>query len=145
MPQKQAKLMSYGPNENLEEICTFIRGAGILLDVRDMKDKPLSVDELKDCFGHNPLNYFINQASSEFTKLGLDEGLPERQELLQLMSENPGLLRQPIVKTSRLVTCGCNKAQIAKMLQINRNGDAVEENIGNRGGRITRRSLPARK
>ncbi len=145
MPQKTATFMTCGTDERCDDIRQFIEDAGIQLTIRNLKENPLSVRELVLLYGHNPLTYFINPASEEYSKLGLDRQVPERNELLKLMSENPGLLRCPIVKTIRLVTVGCNKEKVAIMLQISRNGDQPQETDGNRGRRITRRSLAPRK
>ena len=146
MPQKTATFFSCEKDEACDELRKYIEDAGIRLIVRDLEKSPMSVRELDQLFGHNPLTYFINPAAEEYARLGLDNELPERGELLQLMADNPGLLRRPIIKTVRLLTVGWNKEKIAEMLQINRNGDGQDEvPDGNRGGKITRRSLPARK
>ena len=145
MPQKRATYITHGNDESCEEIRRFIEEAGIILDVRDVQDNPLTVEEMVKLFGHNPLIYFVNTASEVFTELGLDKALPGRDELLVLMAENPDLLRRPIVKSTRLLTVGSNKDKIAEMLQISRNGEPQEEVNANRGGRITRRALPSRK
>jgi regulatory protein spx len=147
MPQKQATFMSYGSDDKCEEIRRYIENAGYRLIVRDLSKLPLTVDELDHLFGHNPLLYFVNPASSEYAKLGLGDEMPERRQMLELIAQNPGLLRRPIVKSSRLITVGCNKDKIAEMLQINSNGESPEENTGERrpAPRVTRRSLPVRK
>ena len=147
MPQKRATFMTYGHDERCDEIRKFIEDAGIRLDIRDLSKNPLTIEELDYMFGHNPLSYFLNSASSEYTTLGLDQKVPERRELLKLMAEHPGLLRRPIVKNQRLLTIGCNKEKIAVMLQISQNGEPEEENNNDHRptGRVNRRHLPARK
>lgn len=146
MAQKPATYMTFGTDESDQEILKYIKEAGVSLIVRDIKEQPLSVEELDTLFGHNPLTYFINQAADEYSKLGLDKKVPERAEMLKLLAEHPELLRHPIIKTVRLLTVGSNKDMIAQILQINRNGDKSSEVAnGNRSGRIHRRSLPSRK
>ena len=145
MPQKDAIFMTCGTDERCDDIRKFIEDAGIRMTIRNIKEEPLSVRELVLLFGHNPLSYFINPASEEYSKLGLDRQLPERDDLLKLMADNPGLLRVPIIKTVRLVIVGCNREKVAEMLQISRNGDQPQDTEVNRGRRITRRSLAPRK
>jgi regulatory protein spx len=154
MPQKQATFITYGPDERCDDIRKFIEGAGVKVILRDLGQRPLTVEELDMMFGHNPMSYFINPASSEYTKLGLDKKMPERRELFQLISQNPGLLRRPIVCNARLLTVGCNKDKIAEMLQINANGEPMEEtnehknehrNEHRSNHKVPRRSLPARR
>ncbi len=145
MAQKTATYFGIGEEDQCSEVRKLIEDAGIRLRLRDMAKDPLSAKELEDIFGHNPLTYFINPAAKEYEKLQLDKGLPERRDLLEILAANPGLLRRPIIKAARLVTVGCNKEKISEMLQINSNGTQIEEVNGNRGGRITRRSLPSKK
>jgi arsenate reductase-like glutaredoxin family protein len=114
--------MSYGADERCEEIRKFIENAGIRLIVRDLKKDPLSPLELEHLFGYNPMRDFLNPLSKEYTNLGLDKQLPERRELLQMIADHPELLRRPIIKTSRLVTVGCDRKAISAMLQIPLNG-----------------------
>lgn len=145
MPQKTATFITCGTGEHCDDMRRFIEDAGIRLTIRNLKESPFSVRELDQLFGHNPLTYFIDPASEEYTRHGLDRQMPERDDLLKLMSETPGLLRVPIIKTIRLITVGCNKERIAEMLQISRNGDQPRDTEGNRGGKITRRALSPRK
>ena len=145
MAQKTATYISIGEEDQCSELRKLIEDAGIHLDVRDLAKDPMSPRELGALFGHNPLKYFINPAATEYKKLDLDQRQPERQELLEILAENPGLLKRPIIKTSRLVTVGCNMDNISDMLQISRNGGQSDEVNGNRDRRITRRSLPSRK
>jgi regulatory protein spx len=146
MPQKQATYMTYGSDERCEEIRKYIENSGYRVIYRDLGKQPLSVEELDFLFGHNPLLYFVNTASSEYAKLGLGDEMPERRQMLELIAKNPGLLRRPIVKSARLITVGCNKDKIAEMLQINSNGEAPEDTNERRPPtRTPRRSLPSRK
>lgn len=145
MPQKRATFMILENDDRCEDVRRYIEDAGILLDVRNLRENPPSVRELESMFGHNPLTYFVNAASSDYERLGLDRRAPDRAEMLALISENPGLLRVPIIKTVRLLTIGCNKDLVAEVLQINSNGDAIVQNQGHRPPRVTRRALPQKK
>lgn len=144
MPQKTATYIGFGDDNQCTEICKLIEDAGIQLNIRDMDKDPLSVRELVFLFGHNPLTYFVNPTAKEYKKLGLDKRQPERQEMLEIIADNPGILKYPIIKTSRLLTVGCNKEKISEMFQLGRNGNQNNEISGNRGGKINRRSLSKR-
>jgi len=132
MPQKQATFMSYGMDEQCAEIRKFIEDAGVRLVVRDLKTNPLSFEELDRMFGYNSLINFLNPLSKDFAKLGLENGLPERRELLKMMAEHPGIVRVPIIRNARLLTVGCDRKVISAMLQISPNGtlinDVVQDN-----------------
>jgi len=129
MPQKQAIFISYGIDEQCEEIRKFIEDAGVRLIVRDLKTNPLSYTELDRMIGFNPIANFLNPISKDFAKLGLDKKLPERRELLQLMAEHPSIIRGPIIRNARLLTVGCDRKIISAMLQISPNGGPMNEII----------------
>ncbi len=154
MPQKSATFITYGKDDRCDEVRKFIEDAGVRVILRDLGVRPFSIEELDLMFGHNPMSYFLNTASSEYTKFGLDQKMPERRELLQIIAQNPGLLRRPIVRNARLLTVGCNKEKIAEMLQINANGEPMTEAEEHKNERrpeqrsshkIPRRSLPERE
>ena len=145
MPPKLATYIAYGLDEHGEDVRKYIINAGVRLTVRDTKKDPLNYAELDGLLGHIPMINFLNKASQEYAKLDLGEELPDRHEMLDILAKNPGLLRGPIVRTSRLLTVGCDKEKISKMLHINRNGVLEEEQLNNRQPRSNRRSQPAGK
>ncbi|RKX27030.1 MAG: hypothetical protein DRP45_02040 [Candidatus Zixiibacteriota bacterium] len=119
MAQKRATYITY--DDRCDEVRKFIEDAGVILQIRDMKENPLSVRELKALLGYIPAAHFLNEASATYKKHGFDKELPERNELFSMIAEDYTLLRKPIIKTLRLVTIGCNKQKIGEMLQINSN------------------------
>ena len=52
MALKRAEYLTYGYDELCVEMRKFIENAGILLDVRDIAEKPLSEEELTRLIGH---------------------------------------------------------------------------------------------
>jgi len=126
MAPKRATFYTYGDFDRCKDIKKYIEDAGIILDVRDIEKHPLSEIEMDKLLGHIPMNHFLNPASPSYAKHKLDEGLPEREELLKLILSDPTLLKRPIVKTIRLVMAGCDKKKIAEMLSIGSNGEVIE-------------------
>ena len=72
--------------------------------------------------------------SKSYIKNNLDESKLSREEVIQLVLDDHSLLRYPILQSTRLITVGCDQDKIAKMLQIDANGQAEElpKDIGNR-------------
>lgn len=127
MVAKRVQYISYGSDEMCLETKKFIESAGIALDIRDTSKKPLTEEEISALVGHLDLKHFINSASPSFKKNGLDKALPERRELIRLMAEDYTLVRRPIIKSSRLITVGCEKKRIAEMLQLGADGQELEQ------------------
>ena len=122
MPLKRAQFISYGNDTKCEEIRNFIEAAGIVLDIRDIEKQPLSDWEIGRLVGHFDPKHFLNPLSRAYSKHHLDESLPDRDEIIRLISEDHTLLRRPIISTGRLVTVGCDKKSVSDMLQIGSNG-----------------------
>jgi arsenate reductase (glutaredoxin) len=57
----------------------------------------LSVAELEKLIGKRDYREFLNTRNELYRERGMKENPPPRQEALRLMSENPNLIRRPIV------------------------------------------------
>jgi arsenate reductase (glutaredoxin) len=64
----------------------------------------LSVAELEKLIGARDYREFLNTRNELYRERGMKENPPPREEALCLMSENPNLIRRPIlVKGNRIV------------------------------------------
>ncbi len=125
MAPKRARIISYGNDQSCHEVKKFIEGAGILLEIRNLEQKPLTVRELTLLIGHLSMNHFVDETSDSFKKNGLDKEMPERKEMIQMMSEDYTLIRKPIIQSNRLITIGCDKKKLMEMLQISPSGELI--------------------
>lgn len=126
MAPRRAQFYSYGTDGPCTEVKKFIENAGILLEARNIEEKPLTIDELMDLIGYLNIKHFLNTSSKSYKKHGLDKELPSQMEIFKLIAADFSLLKRPIVRSKRLVTIGCDKQRIAEMLQIGPNGEATE-------------------
>ncbi len=132
MAPKRATFYTFSNDTACDSAKKFVEDAGVLLTVRNIEEKPLTVRELKGLIGHISVKHFLNTASPEYTKFNIDEKLNDRDEVFEIISENNSLLRRPIVTTARLVTVGCDKRKLADMLQIaGGNGQQQDDSKGN--------------
>ena len=74
--------------------------SGIEFDERDFFDEPFTVDELQDIIGARPVSDFFSWRSPSFRKLGLDRDSLSDDRLLELMVEEPRLVRRPLIQTA---------------------------------------------
>lgn len=130
MPPKRAAFLMWAEDEECKGIRKFLEDAGVALDIRDLTKRPLTTSEVKKLVGFVPLEYFLNPYASSFKKHNLDQDNLDRDETIALIASDPTLLRQPIIRTNRLFTVGCDRKKICEMLQISQNGkkQAEEEN-----------------
>jgi arsenate reductase-like glutaredoxin family protein len=72
-------------------------------DIVDLS-KGLSVEELDRLIGKRDYREFLNPKNELYRQMGMKTNPPPREEALRLMSENPNLIRRPIlVRGSRVV------------------------------------------
>ena len=144
MPPKRATFFTFGEDTVCSDAQKFIQSAGYLLKVHDMKENPLTCKQISTLIGYVDIKHFLNTHSSSYKKHKLDQGFPERTEIIKMIESDPSLLKLPIIKSARLMTVGCNKKKISQMLQISDNGNngMPKESQGNiRNGRNNKRSI----
>jgi arsenate reductase (glutaredoxin) len=74
----------------------LLREKGVEFEEVDL-NQGLSVAELEHLIGKQDYKLFLNTRNEMYRERGMKEKPPERQEALRLMSENPNLIRRPIV------------------------------------------------
>ncbi|WP_091273524.1 transcriptional regulator SpxA [Alteribacillus persepolensis] len=105
--------------------CTSCRKAKAWLEENDISfvernifAEPLSVDEVKEIIRltEDGTDEIVSKRSKVFQELDVDlENLP-LQRLFELISENPGLLRRPIIYDEKRLQVGYNEAEIRRFL-----------------------------
>jgi len=135
MALKRATFITYGKDEACAGTKEFIEGAGIILDIRNLDEKPFTEGELRQLIGHLSISHFLNANSPAFAKRKFDEEIPSRAEVVKAMVEDHTLIRRPIIQTSRLLTVGCDHQKISEMLQISQNNGDNEQNQTTDGNR----------
>ncbi|HLR09673.1 MAG TPA: transcriptional regulator SpxA [Bacillota bacterium] len=85
---------------------------------RNIFSEALTLDEIKEILRmtENGTDEIISTRSKVFQKLDVDiDQLPMR-ELFQLIQENPGLLRRPIILDEKRLQVGYNEDEIRRFL-----------------------------
>ena len=69
-------------------------------------NKGLSVEELDRLIGKRDYKLFLNSRNELYRELGMKENPPARAEALRLMSENPNLIKRPILVRGNQIELG---------------------------------------
>ncbi|UCD93546.1 MAG: hypothetical protein JSU69_07170 [Candidatus Zixiibacteriota bacterium] len=128
------------PNEpGCVEVQEFLQQQDLRLQIRDIKKKPLTEDEITRLVRHLDLKHFLNSSSRIYSRKKLDKSLPSRKEVIALMAEDNDLLKKPIIIAGRLMVIGPNRSKIVEMLQLKSNGsDPTEQRIPIRAAKRSR-------
>jgi len=93
-----------------------LQNSGITVEERDIGSKPLSVAELEALIGKRDYREFLNPRNELYRDRNMKQEPPPRAEALKLMSENPNLIRRPIVVAGSKVLLGFDEAAWKKEL-----------------------------
>lgn len=73
--------------------------SGIELDERDFFAEPFTGEELRGLIGDAPVSEYFSWRSPSFRKLGLKREEMSDNQMLELMAEEPRLIRRPLIMT----------------------------------------------
>ena len=91
----------------------------VAFDERNIITSPLTLDELMNILSHteNGTEDIISTRSKVFQKLNIDVDIQKSiEELIQLISEYPNLLRRPIIMDNKRMQIGFNEDEIRAFL-----------------------------
>ena len=76
----------------------------------------LSVAELERLIGKRDYREFLNSRNELYRERGMKENPPPRGEALKLMSENPNLIRRPILVKGGKIILGYDEEALRTMI-----------------------------
>ena len=74
-------------------------------------NRGLSVEELDQLIGRRDYREFLNARNALYREMGMKTNPPPRDEAVRLMSQNPNLIRRPLIKKGRQIFVGFNPAE----------------------------------
>ena len=74
-------------------------------------NRGLSVQELEALIGDRDYRTFLNTRNELYRARGMKENPPGRAEALALMSENPNLIKRPILVRGNRIALGVDEVQ----------------------------------
>jgi arsenate reductase-like glutaredoxin family protein len=89
---------------------------GAELELVDL-NKGLSVQELDELIGKRDYRLFLNSRNELFRERDMKQNPPPRAEALRLMSENPNLIKRPVVVKGKTITLGFDEAALNEVLK----------------------------
>jgi arsenate reductase len=78
-------------------------------------NKGLSVEELSKLIGKRDYREFLNSRNELYRERGMKENPPPREEALRLMSENPNLIKRPILVKGSEIILGYDEEALGKV------------------------------
>ena len=91
---------------------------GVELRERDFFDSPFSREELTALIGDRPVRELFSWNSPSFKKLGLQRDELADEQLVDMMLEEPRLIRRPLVAVGDELIAGSGKAAMSQLEQV---------------------------
>ena len=93
----------------------FMEQGGFKLNFRDLDKQRLSAAELEKLIGKRDHREFLNTRNKLYRDKNMKENPPSREEAIRLMSEEPNLIRRPVLVAGGRVVLGFDKDGIARL------------------------------
>ena len=78
-------------------------------------NRGMSVAELDLLIGKRDYRLFLNSRNELYRERGMQDNPPPRAEALKLMSENPNLIKRPIVVEGHQIVLGFDEEALSKL------------------------------
>ena len=78
-------------------------------------NRGLSVEDLDKLIGKRDYRLFLNSRNELYRERGMQDNPPPRAEALKLMSENPNLIKRPIVVEGHQIVLGFDEEALSKL------------------------------
>ena len=86
-------------------------------DERDFFANPFTIEELRDLIGSRPVSDYFSWRSPSFRKLGVSRDELDDDRMLQLMVDEPRLIRRPLIRAEDGgLIVGTDKKAMAELL-----------------------------
>ena len=93
----------------------FLTDKGAQLESIDL-NRGLSVEELEELIGNRDYRKFLNPRNVLYREMKMKDGPPPRDEAIKLMSENPNLIKRPIVRKGNKIALGFDAQALGELV-----------------------------
>ena len=93
----------------------MLREKGAQFEEIDL-NRGLTAAELDRLIGNRDYRLFLNSRNELYRERGMKENPPPRQEALRLMSENPNLIKRPILVKGREIVLGYDEPALSGLV-----------------------------
>jgi Spx/MgsR family transcriptional regulator len=92
----------------------FMEKRGFQLHLRDLWKERLSAAELEQLIGDRDHTEFLNPRSDLYKEKQMKDNPPSRRQAIEMMVEEPGLIRRPVIVAGGRVVVGFDENEMAK-------------------------------
>ena len=94
---------------------SYMEKRGYQLYFRDLAKERLSPEELENLIGDHDHKEFLNTRNALYREKNMKEHPPSRQEAIKMMSQEPNLIRRPLLVSGSQIIIGFDEAAYRKL------------------------------
>jgi len=94
---------------------SYIEKRGFGMEFRDLGKERLSSAELEKLIGDRDHTEFLNTRNELYRRKNMKENPPSRKEAIQMMAQEPNLIRRPVILAGGRVVLGFDKDGIDRL------------------------------
>ena len=94
---------------------SYMEKRGFGMEFRDLGKERLSSAEIEKLIGNRDHTQFLNTRNELYRRKNMKENPPSRKEAIQMMSEEPNLIRRPAILAGGRVVLGFDKDGIDRL------------------------------
>ena len=93
----------------------MLESRGVECQIRDYFKQPFTVDELSSLLAGRNVRDFLSRRSKKFRELKLDTAQFTDHQLMELMVEDPTLIRRPLVVVGEQIIAGFDRREFEEI------------------------------
>jgi Spx/MgsR family transcriptional regulator len=97
------------------KVSKALKRRGFQLYFRDLAKERLTSTELEKLIGNRDYTDFLNSRNELFRRKKMKDNPPSRREAIRMMTQEPNLIRRPVIVAGGRIVLGFDKAGIAKL------------------------------
>jgi Spx/MgsR family transcriptional regulator len=117
MPRAKIKFLQKPTCTTCRKAKAYLERLGVELELRSLDKQKLSKAELDELIGERDHKEFLSSRNELYRSRNMKEHPPTRAEAIQLMAEEPNLIRRPVVMRGKRIVLGYDEdayKQLAK-------------------------------
>jgi Spx/MgsR family transcriptional regulator len=95
----------------------FLEKRKVDLELRDLDKQRMTVAELDALIGKRDHRTFLNTRNALYRERKMGQNPPSREEALQLMAEEPNLIRRPVVLRGSEIVLGYDEEGLKRIVK----------------------------
>ena len=114
-PRKKVQFLHKPNCSTCRKARDYMEKRGYQLYFRDLVKDRLSPEELEKLIGKHDYKQFLNTRNDVYRHKNMKENPPSRGEAIQMMSDEPNLIRRPVIVAGGRVVLGFDQKGIARL------------------------------